>query len=326
MRLVDQIGEQQRFVIGSERLGETFRVQTAADFSLKLQATPHRFILDRAATQFCTEFSVLEADMLAASMDILRFPAHRFWIEWMERPRLDTLASLRPGLYLDRAEVPTQTRAGALVEINSDGHSGKAWLFISGETGADLYSVNMEFDTRDAPQVDPTPAPARFNFACRDFPELDQVMRHCAFNVERSWYDYLRAAISSDCEFSSTVTGMAAKVMLDWPMIATFSLLYPLPKPFSQRHSDLAKLNHARQSKGQSALLEHVEVTASLGAGARYDPANDGSGGGNARGKRLHHVRGHLVRRGDRVFWRSPHLRGKPELGEVMTRTVRVTA
>ena len=37
---------------------------------------------------------------------------------------------------------------------------------------------------------------------------------------------------------------------------------------------------------------------------------------------RLHHVRGHLVRREQRVFWRVPHLRGSASRGAVRSRTV----
>jgi hypothetical protein len=37
---------------------------------------------------------------------------------------------------------------------------------------------------------------------------------------------------------------------------------------------------------------------------------------------RLHHVRGHIVRREDRIFWRKPHLRGDASQGQVRSRTV----
>jgi hypothetical protein len=326
MRLIDQVGEERAFVVHNERIGGSVRVRTAADFRPRLQATPHRFILDRSATEFCAEFSVLEAAILAESMDILRFPVHRFWIEWMERPRIDVLASLRPGLFPQRAGVPSQTRAGALVEINADDRSGHAWLFTGGESGADLCPLFLEFDTQCAFKVEAKPQLSRFRFACKELPELDQLTRCCTINVEPSWEAYCRAATVNEDQFKQEITGVASKILFDWPMIAAFSLLYPLPKPFSLRTSDFSKLNLARQRKGQPLLLEHVEVTASLGARAGSTQSSDGASVGNARGKRLHYVRGHLVRRGDRVFWRSPHLRGKPELGEVITRTVRVTA
>jgi hypothetical protein len=40
------------------------------------------------------------------------------------------------------------------------------------------------------------------------------------------------------------------------------------------------------------------------------------------RGPRMHHVRGHLVRRGSQVFWRVPHLRGRPAFGYLRARSV----
>jgi hypothetical protein len=40
------------------------------------------------------------------------------------------------------------------------------------------------------------------------------------------------------------------------------------------------------------------------------------------RGRRLHHVRGHLMRRGNKIFWRIPHLRGTSRAGTIRTRTV----
>jgi hypothetical protein len=39
----------------------------------------------------------------------------------------------------------------------------------------------------------------------------------------------------------------------------------------------------------------------------------------------LHHVRGHIARRGDKVFWRLPHLRGNARLGVVRSRTVQLS-
>jgi hypothetical protein len=324
MRLVDQIGVEPPFTVENERLGETFRVRNAADFRLKLQATPQRFILDSAATAFCTDFFVQQAGLLGDSVDILRFPAHRFWIEWAERTRVETLAALRPGPFAQRAEVPTETRAGALVEINSDGRSGKAWLFTGGAFGAVLCPLYLDFNTQCPPAVEAQPVLRQFKFANPALPELDGLSAWCTINVERSWYDYCRSATASDQHFNAEILRVASMLHFDWPMIAAFSLLYPLPRPFVRRPSDLGKLNRARDGKGKPALLDHVEISASLVARAESD--RDGPGPGFGSGKRLHHVRGHLVRRGDRVFWRSPHLRGKPELGEIATRTVRVTA
>ena len=40
------------------------------------------------------------------------------------------------------------------------------------------------------------------------------------------------------------------------------------------------------------------------------------------RASRLHHVRGHLVRRGGKIFWRVPHIRGSARSGVIRQRTV----
>jgi hypothetical protein len=78
-----------------------------------------------------------------------------------------------------------------------------------------------------------------------------------------------------------------------------------------------------RRLAGKSELLEHVEVRTSIQA-QRHGNRSDG----NTKtrfGRRLHHVRGHLARRGYKIFWRSPHLRGNARLGVVRSRTVELT-
>jgi hypothetical protein len=80
-----------------------------------------------------------------------------------------------------------------------------------------------------------------------------------------------------------------------------------------------AAINRKRLANGRAPLLDHVEVNASLDAVATAESAADGSG---RQSPRLHHVRGHLVRRENRVFWRVPHLRGSGCRGAVRSRTV----
>jgi hypothetical protein len=93
MRLLDRVVSQQDFQIQHESLGKAFLVQTAANFKSKLQNTVHRFVLDAPATAFCTDFAVLEAKTLSESIDLLRLPAEVFWIEWMDRARVEALGS-----------------------------------------------------------------------------------------------------------------------------------------------------------------------------------------------------------------------------------------
>jgi hypothetical protein len=70
-----------------------------------------------------------------------------------------------------------------------------------------------------------------------------------------------------------------------------------------QRVVKLDRLNEIRRHTGKAELLEHVEVFTSLGAQRDGNRTNIDA---NTRiGRRLHHVRGHLARRGYNIFWHS---------------------
>ena len=80
------------------------------------------------------------------------------------------------------------------------------------------------------------------------------------------------------------------------------------------------RLNAKRARLGRRPLLEHIELSAPVFAGASVS-LDDGARG-TRRGPRFHHVRGHLVRRRNTIYWRGPHWRGHVRLGSVRTRTV----
>jgi hypothetical protein len=82
----------------------------------------------------------------------------------------------------------------------------------------------------------------------------------------------------------------------------------------------LERLNKARAKCGKAALLDQMEVFAPLLP--EYKSEHGGGSGASRRTCRLHHVRGHLVRRGSTLFWRVPHLRGSARAGSLRTRTV----
>jgi hypothetical protein len=109
----------------------------------------------------------------------------------------------------------------------------------------------------------------------------------------------------------------------DVPMLFAVWLLMAATDGAQRSVVNLDRLNRARRIAGKSELLEHVEVRSSIQA-QRHDIRSDG----NTKtrfGRRLHHVRGHLARRGYKIFWRSPHLRGNARLGVVRSRTVKLT-
>jgi hypothetical protein len=103
-------------------------------------------------------------------------------------------------------------------------------------------------------------------------------------------------------------------------LMLTFLLLLATRPGLPRRPLMLERLNRARSRSGKAPLLPHMEVFAPLIPEYR-SAAVEGSGR-IRRHPRLHHVRGHLVRRGSQLFWRVPHLRGSSRAGVVRTRTV----
>jgi len=326
MRLLDSVAHQRPFHVENEALGLRFRVQTAADFQSRIESTPHRFVLDAKATAFCAEFAIAEATLLSESVDLLRCPAERFWIEWMDRARVEALAPHIPSLP-NLEQLNNDARSGALVELSPGGRRGKAWLFTGYGSDADLCPLYVEFDL-ERPAVAPARDPylKQFSVSCLELPKLDLINRHCLMAVEPSWFTYCKFSTPSAKVFNDVVTQLASKMLFDWPFIAAFTLLYQIPNLLDRRVSNLIKLNASRTRRGKPELLEHVEIGASLIGRLERLPAEDTRAVSAKPRTRLHHVRGHLVRRGDSIFWRSPHLRGDPALGMVKTRTVRFTA
>jgi hypothetical protein len=110
----------------------------------------------------------------------------------------------------------------------------------------------------------------------------------------------------------------------DMPMILALFLLFAAKDGLQRRAADLERLNRARRCSGKPALLEHIEVRAPIAVDYQC-PASLAADAHRRRGPRLHHVRGHIARRGDKVFWRLPHLRGSARLGVVRSRTVQLS-
>jgi hypothetical protein len=153
---------------------------------------------------------------------------------------------------------------------------------------------------------------------------LDELLSHVCFRLDPAWADYYRAADLTESQQLAVLREVLGSTAFDMPMILALFLLFAAKDGLRRRAADLQRLNHARQLCGKQALLEHIEVRAPIAAGYQ-SPASDAAGANRRRGPRLHHVRGHIARRGDKVFWRLPHLRGNARLGVVRSRTVQLS-
>jgi len=150
-------------------------------------------------------------------------------------------------------------------------------------------------------------------------PATASLLAHVRFRFDESWADYYREA-AVDLQFRQRLIRQSIdSIAWDAPLILAFLLLLSAKDATRKVPVSRAAINRKRLVNGRSPLLDHIEVNASLDALWSSDPGGELSG---RQSPRLHHVRGHLVRREERVFWRVPHLRGSGTRGAVRSRTV----
>jgi hypothetical protein len=199
-------------------------------------------------------------------------------------------------------------------------------FWASGESELDVLSSSMEayfdFDTREGD------GPAVFDRQQRpsicvsdNTVEKADILRRCfRFWFERSWQDYYDGAQLTSVQAAALSHHALGTIAIDIPVVLAFFLLLATRPSLPRRPLMLERLNRARCKSGKARLLDQIEVFSPLLP--EYRPPNGDSSGTTRRASRLHHVRGHLVRRGSQIFWRVPHLRGSARSGVIRKRTV----
>ena len=152
---------------------------------------------------------------------------------------------------------------------------------------------------------------------------MDAVLNHVRYRFDAAWSSYYRAGMLTAPEQAAVLRGALGTTACDTPMILALFLLMAAKDGVQKRISGLARLNRARQRAGRAPLLEHVD--ACLHLQPIVDSVERERGNIVRRPARLHHVRGHLTRRGNKIFWRTSHLRGSARQGSIRTRTVSLT-
>jgi hypothetical protein len=149
---------------------------------------------------------------------------------------------------------------------------------------------------------------------------MASLLDHVRFRFDDTWAAYYRAAASTPESKRRVVHGSLAAIARDAPFLLAFVLLLTAKDATRSIPVSRAAINRKRVAHGRAPLLDHVEVHASLDALDHAEP--NGLDMVGRQSPRLHHVRGHLVRRDQRVFWRVPHLRGSACRGMIRSRTV----
>jgi hypothetical protein len=152
---------------------------------------------------------------------------------------------------------------------------------------------------------------------------VNDLLRCARFRLDSAWQRYYKSVLPDplDPVQGARVTNLLMSgVAFDIPMLLALFLLMTVRADLVQTTVNRERLNRTRARCGRPPLLEHVEVSTPLSMRAAYRNAAHPTAARS--GPRFHHVRGHIVRRRNAVYWRGPHWRGHLRLGQVRSRTV----
>jgi hypothetical protein len=287
---------------------------------------PLRYVLGDDLTRASAELAFADGARLAGCLDLLRVPAPQMWIEWNDEVHKRVIYETQSAAQLDQEA--TGRKVGMLLRASADGLKAVGRTFWS-DASADecaevmLSPLETHLDLRgefaaNAPAQDALSG-GFIDVTDEADPAMTSLLDHVRFRFEDSWAAYYRTAASDAAFRRRLIRGSVAAVVRDAPFLLAFMLLLSAKDATRRQHVSRSAINRKRFAHGRTPLLDHIEVNACLDAVSIAEPKEDASG---RLSPRLHHVRGHLMRRDQRVFWRVPHLRGSASRGIVHSRTV----
>lgn len=312
MRLLDQVVQTSSpFCVRTPDRIELVRLFGAMDLAPMIEETPLRFVCERDVSRVCADVAE-DIDILRRCLDLVRMPAAQMWLEWDDAK----FGVSNAGVLMGEGE--GLRRAGMLVQSNATGRAGSmhiCWNAPEANGDVDVAPVIVHFDLDDA----------GFRTGggedCVDLGQLDTgaaLLNYLRFQVRPDWLSYYRDQAPKG-GLSHILHACAAPFALDFNYLVSVCLLLNADMgPLRHRAVQRCAINQRRAALGKAALLDHVELYSALGR----RPDREGQGFYETTQKRMHVVRGHLVRRGHNVFWRKPHWRGSPDAGMIATRTV----
>lgn len=312
------------FVVENTKDGSITHLNNAAAFSKDIESCATRYVLNDELTRLCTALAYSKGANTLSCADLLHVPAERVWVEWSEAPWRNELACYG---FKSPADSTWSGRRGVFIRSTPQGRQGLMRTFwASGESELEVLSSSMEayFDLDPRESDDPATydRQKRPSICISDnaVGKADILRRCFRFRFERSWQDYYDKAQLTAVQAEALSHHALGTIAIDIPVVLTFFLLLATRPSLPRRPLMLERLNRARCQSGKARLLDQIEVFSPLVP--EYRPSGGCASGSSRRASRLHHVRGHLVRRGGQIFWRVPHMRGSARAGVIHTRTV----
>ena len=323
MRLLDHIAQCTEPVLVCQDSGAQWRLTGASDFARPLIRCPLRYVLADELVRTCIALAYSDGDELCGCLDLLHLPAEQVWIEWDESARHAELRRWLPQCAF--AAAPDVMRAGVLISAQPDCRRGSLrtfWLPRGDPREPQLAALETLIDLDGAASTGPAATLLEGGSVSVNDPSSEQVdaLLGCArFRLDGRWQRYYSAVAATPATRAQIIERSLAAVAFDVPLLLALFLLMSIRDDLVRQPVNPQRLNAKRLRLGKRPLLEHLEISAPVFTPPAPPPAE---GGGQRRGPRFHHVRGHIVRRDDTVYWRGPHWRGHVRLGCVRSRTV----
>ena len=319
MRLLDLISQSNT---PTPNLPPGFSLPSAHHFAGQLRSCPLRIVMADDLVRCATLLAYADGDRLSGCLDLIHAPMESVWVEWLESPRESALSDI-PDLNV-RFGVRAK-RKGLLIQSCQSGRTGTIrtfWSMPNDVAYAGSVLSDFDFDRAMYGHSHPSQILAGKHAVVVDpeEPAIEAILSHVGFRFDPAWASYYRGGNLSLVEQAELIRNALGTAAYDAPMLFALFLLMTAKDGVTQRPSDLAKLNHARLRSRRQPLLDHIEVSLRLPV---QPSAESGFNSETARRQaRMHRVRGHLVRRGSKVFWRSSHVRGSARQGCIQTRTM----
>jgi hypothetical protein len=298
---------------------------SALYFTEAVRACPLRLVLTDELVRCATQLAFAEGDRLSACLDLVRVPAQCLWVEWTDVSRRDALRAIPS---LEVRDVGKSRHAGVLIKAAANGRSGHFRAFWSTpEEQAFLSPMVTAFDFDQQPTLPDVMHPmiwrGETSLTMEGEPAIGELLEHLRLHFDEEWGAYYQSRCDTELLKTAVLRSSLGGCAFDGPMLMALFLLFGARGVLPRHEVCNGRINRIRRKGGKAPLLEHIQLSAPLDRPPV--PGHAPFGESTRRGPRLHHVRGHIVRRGSSVFWRSPHLRGSARSGQVRSRTVLLT-
>jgi hypothetical protein len=327
MRLLDTVARcYTPLVLPSAKTHAQVPLAGPSRFAGQIASCPLRFVLGDDLTQASADLAYADGARLVGCLDLLRMPAPHLWIEWNDEVHKRVIHETRSAVEFDSAAAGR--KVGIMLRASANGLTAVGrtfWTDAAEDENAEvtLSPLETHFDLRgefaDFKDTHEVLSGGFIDATHGGNPATASLLDHVRFRFEESWAAYYREAAANADFKRRLINESINSIGWDAPLVLAFLLLLSAKDATRLVPVSRAAINRKRLAHGRAPLLDHIEVNASLDAVSTMEAAGESSG---RQSPRLHHVRGHLVRRENRVFWRVPHLRGSGSRGTVRSRTV----